>query len=41
VPGGQAGLGDLAAEAAGGAGEKEDLRHDPCPFRRILNTTPL
>jgi hypothetical protein len=27
VPGGQGGLGDLAAEAAGAAGQQEDLAH--------------
>jgi hypothetical protein len=32
MPGGQGGLGDLAAEPPAAAGEKEDLWHVLCPF---------
>jgi hypothetical protein len=39
VPGGQGGLGDLAAESAAAAGEKEDLWHVLYPF--ALNATPF
>jgi hypothetical protein len=42
VPGGQGGLGDLAAEPTAAAGEKEDLWHDSCSFATLLlNATPF